>query len=87
MKSSRDGEVLRKTVVDGRSFLVLHLEPADARDGTTWGVTFLDLQARGLQFQELISDGARGIQAGVREAQLAIPLRQDLFHVVRSLIA
>jgi hypothetical protein len=72
------------TVVDGHSFLVLHLEPAEARDGTTWGITFLDLQARGIQFQDLVSDGARGIQAGVREAQLAIPLRHDLFHVVRE---
>lgn len=31
------------TVVDGRSFLVLNLAPAEARDATTWGVTFLDL--------------------------------------------
>ena len=34
------------TVVDGRSFLVLNLALAAARDGTTWGVAFLDLQAR-----------------------------------------
>ena len=39
------------TVVDGRSFLVLDLAPATARDATTWGVTFLDLQARGIQFR------------------------------------
>ena len=31
------------TLVDGRSFLVLSLTPAESRDGTTWGVTYLDL--------------------------------------------
>lgn len=72
------------TVVDGRSFLVLNLTPAEARDGTTWGLTFLDLQARGVQFQDLASDGAKGILAGVREAELAIPLRPDLFHMLQD---
>ena len=70
------------TVVDGRSFLVLNLAPAAARDGTTWGVTFLDLQARGIQFQDLASDGGSGIQAGAAAAQLAVPLRPDLFHLL-----
>jgi hypothetical protein len=72
------------TVVDGRSFLVLNLAPAAARDGTTWGVTFLDLQARGIQFQDLASDGGTGIRAGVEAAQLAVPLRPDLFHLLED---
>lgn len=72
------------TVVDGRSFLVLHLSPAEARDGTTWGITFLDLAARGIQFQDLASDGAQGIRLGVQEAQLTMPLRPDLFHLLRE---
>ena len=72
------------TVVDGHSFLVLHLAPAETRDATTWGLTFLELQEQGFRFQDLASDGARGIQAGVREAQLAIPLRPDLFHLLRE---
>jgi len=80
------------TVVDGRSFLVLNLAPAEARDATTlrqaqgrlWGVTFLDLQARGVQFQDLASDGGTGILAGVREAELAIPLRPDPFHLLQD---
>lgn len=70
------------TVVDGRSFLVLNLAPAAARDGTTWGMTFLDLQARGIQFQDLASDGGAGIRAGAEAAQLAVPLRPDLFHLL-----
>ena len=72
------------TVVDGRSFLVLNLAPADARDATTWGVTFLDLQARGIQFQDLASDGGTGIRAGAAAAQLAVPLRPDLFHLLND---
>jgi hypothetical protein len=41
------------TLVDGRSFLVLKLTPAESRDGTTWGLTFLDLVERGIQFHDL----------------------------------
>jgi hypothetical protein len=70
------------TVVDGRSFLVVNLTPAEARDATTWGVTFLDLQAQGIRFQDLACDGATGLLAGVREARPAIPLRPDLFHLL-----
>jgi hypothetical protein len=45
-------------------------------------VTFLDLQARGVQFQDLASDGGTGIRAGAEAAQLAVPLRPDLFHLL-----
>jgi hypothetical protein len=72
------------TLVDGRSFLVLNLTPAEARDGTTWGVTYLDLMARGIEFQDLACDGGSGLRAGVRAAQLAVPLRPDLFHLLQT---
>jgi hypothetical protein len=72
------------TVVDGRSFLVLNLTAADRRDGTTWGVTLLDLQERGVQFHDLVSDGAKGIRSGVEDAELAVPLRPDLFHLTQD---
>lgn len=72
------------TIVDGRSFLVLHLSPADSRDGTTWGLALLDLEGRGVRFQDLASDGARGIRAGLQEAELAVPLRPDLFHLLQD---
>ena len=72
------------TVVDGRSFLVLNLTPAESRDGTTWGLTFLDLVERGIQFHDLACDGGTGLRAGVREAELVIPLRPDLFHILRD---
>jgi hypothetical protein len=72
------------TLVDGRSFLVLSLTPAESRDGTTWGVTYLDLVERGIQFHDLACDGGTGLRAGVREAGLAIPLRPDLFHILQD---
>ena len=72
------------TLVDGRSFLVVNLTPAESRDGTTWGVTYLDLVERGIQFHDLACDGGTGLRAGVREADLAIPLRPDLFHILQE---
>jgi len=70
------------TVVDGRSFLALNLTPAEHRDGTTWGVTYLDLVARGVRFQDLVTDQGSGLLAGVREAQLTMPVRPDVCHVL-----
>jgi hypothetical protein len=66
-----DGEIFqgRKpclTLVDGRSFLVVNLTPAESRDGTTWGVTYLDLVERGIQFHDLACDGGTGLRAGVK---------------------
>lgn len=72
------------TVVDGRSFLVVNLTPAASRDATTWGLTFLELQERGVHFHDLACDEGRGLQAGIREAELAIPLRPDLFHLLQN---
>ena len=72
------------TVVDGRSFLALNLAATESRDATHWGLTFLDLAAQGVVFQDLAADGARGIRTGLQEAELAVPLRPDLFHLVRE---
>lgn len=72
------------TVVDGRSFLVLNLTAADSRDAAHWGMTFLGLEEQGFVFQDIAADGARGIRAGLREAELSVPLRPDLFHLLRE---
>jgi len=72
------------TLVDGRSFLVLHLSAEAHRDATTWGCVLLGVQQQGVQLLDLASDGARGIRAGVEAAQLAIPLPPDLFHLLRE---
>jgi len=72
------------TVVDGNSFAVLQLSPQISRDALTWGVSFLEMQDRGVRFHDLACDGARGIRAGVQQAGLTIPLRPDLFHLLRE---
>ncbi len=72
------------TVVDGRSFLVLNLTAEDFRDATTWGCVYLDLEARGIRFHDIGCDGGTGLRAGVKEAELAVPLRPDLFHLLRD---
>ncbi|MEA3308741.1 MAG: hypothetical protein U9Q70_04410 [Chloroflexota bacterium] len=72
------------TVVDGRSFMVVNLTPAASYDKTSWGVTYLNLVARGIQFHDLVCDGGPGLRAGVKEAELSIPLRPDLFHLLRE---
>jgi len=72
------------TLVDGRSFLVVTLTSAESRDATTWGLTYLEVVERGIQFHDLACDGGTGLRAGVREAQLAIPLRPDLFHLLQE---
>ncbi len=72
------------TLVDGRSFLVVSLTPAQSRDATTWGVTYLEAVERGIQFHDLAGDGGTGLRAGVQEAELAIPLRPDLFHLLQD---
>jgi hypothetical protein len=44
----------------------------------------LDVQKQGVQLVDVVSDGALGIRAGVQEASLSIPLRPDLFHLIRD---
>ena len=72
------------TLVDGRSFLALNLTAAPCRDATAWGLTYLEQVERGIQFHDLACDGGTGLRAGVKEAGLAIPLRWDLFHLLRD---
>ena len=39
-----------------------HRGKAEKRDGDHWGVTFLDLAQRGIEFQDVVSDGANRLQ-------------------------
>jgi hypothetical protein len=39
---------------------------------------------RGIRFHDLACDGGTGLRAGVKEAELAIPLRPDLFHILQG---
>lgn len=72
------------TVVDGRSFSVLALTPAAARDETHWGVTFLNLLEQDVTFHDMVADGAKGIAAGLAATEAGIPLRPDLFHLLQG---
>jgi len=72
------------TLVDGRSFLVLSLSAQAHRDETTWGCVLLDVQQQGVHLVDVASDGALGIRAAVQEVSLLIPLRPDLFHLIRE---
>ena len=72
------------TVVDGDSFLLLNLTPTDARDETSWGVTFLELEAQGIAFQDVVADGARGIAAGLAATGWELSIQPDLFHILQE---
>lgn len=72
------------TVVDGESFLLLNLTPTDARDATSWGVTFLELSEQGYEFQDVVADGARGIAAGLAATGWEMMLQPDLFHLIHE---
>jgi len=72
------------TVVDGDSFLLLNLTPADGRDETSWGVTFLELAAQGIAFQDVVADGARGIAAGLAATGWELSIQPDLFHLLQE---
>lgn len=73
-------------VVDHDSTLILALQRTTSRDSTAWGVTLLDQQAKGVVICEAASDSARGIVAGIADAELACIRLGDLFHVVRDLM-
>jgi hypothetical protein len=72
------------TVVDGHSFLLMNLTPAEARDETSWGVTFLELGEQGYEFQDVVADGARGIAAGLSATGWGLGIRPDLFHLLHE---
>ena len=72
------------TVVDGHSFLLMNLMPADTRDETSWGVTFLELAEQGYEFQDVVADGARGIAAGLSATEWGLAIRPDLFHLLHE---
>lgn len=72
------------TVVDGESFMALNISAAESRDATTWGLKFLELMERGIEFDDLATDGALAIQAGARDAGLNAPIRHDLFHLMQD---
>ncbi len=47
-------------------------------------VTYLNLVERGIRFHDLACDGGTGLRASVREAELAISLCPDSFHLLQK---
>ncbi len=75
-------------VVESASGLVVVLDLAEAADETTWGVTWLELEERGVEVAGVVADGARGLRAGLREAQLGgggVQVSLDHWHTLRDL--
>jgi hypothetical protein len=71
--------------VDVASTYCYLLSPEEHRDGETWGIRLLELQAQGFAPQALISDGGSGLQAGQELALPDVPRRGDVFHVVQEI--
>jgi hypothetical protein len=72
-------------VVQSASGLVLVLDCAEAADETTWGLTWLELlEERAVKVSGVVADGARGLRAGLREAQ-GMGASLDHWHTLRDL--
>lgn len=79
----RDKPIL--TSVDIESRFCALLVNADNRDGDTWGIHLLDLQAMGYDPDVSILDGAKGLVKGHEEILSETRLRHDQFHCIMGL--
>ncbi len=70
--------------VDVASTYCYLLSLEEQRDGVTWGVRLLELQARGFAPRALIGDGGSGLAAGQELALPNVPRRGDVFHVLHE---
>ena len=61
------------------------LANADNRDGDTWGIHLLDLQAMGYNPEVSILDGGKGLIKGHEEALPETKLRHDHFHCIMDM--
>lgn len=68
--------------VEPSSTAVLLLAAEEHRDADTWGVHLLETQAQGFQITRAVSDGAKGIAAGVSAALgEEVPHQLDVGHL------
>ena len=70
--------------VDVASTYCYLLSREEQRDGVTWAVRLLELQARGFAPRATIGDGGSGLQAGQALALPETPRRGDVFHVLHE---
>lgn len=70
--------------VDVASTYCYLLSREEQRDGETWGVRLLELQARGFAPKAIIGDAGSGLQAGQALALPDVLRRNDVFHVLHE---
>src|ERR1700680_2766494 len=68
------------TGIDAASTYCYLLAAEDHRDGDTWAIHLLDLQARGLNPDYTIADAGAGLRAGQKLAWPDTPCHGDVFH-------
>jgi len=69
------------TSIDAASTYCYLLAAEDHRDGDTWAVHLLDLQAQGLKPDYTIADAGTGLRAGQKLAWPGTPCHGDVFHI------
>src|SRR6202051_1090093 len=69
------------TGIDAASAYCYLLTAEDHRDGDTWAIHLLDLQARGLKPDYTITDAGTGLRAGQKLAWPDTPCHGDVFHI------
>lgn len=70
--------------IDAASSYCYLLAAEDHRDGDTWAIHLLDLQARGLHPDYTIADAGSGLRAGQKTAWPDIPCHGDVFHIQQA---
>ncbi|MGF6971652.1 hypothetical protein QFZ94_000079 [Paraburkholderia sp. JPY465] len=69
--------------IDVASTYCYLLAPEAHRDGDTWAIHLLDLQAQGLDPEHTIADAGTGLRAGQKMAGPDTPCHGDVFHIIQ----
>ena len=70
--------------IDVASTYCYLLAPETHRDGDTWAIHLLDLQAQGLDPEHTIADAGTGLRAGQKIAWPDTPCHGDVFHIIEQ---
>ncbi len=70
--------------IDVASTYCYLLAPEAHRDGDTWAIHLLDLQAQGLDPEHTIADAGTGLRAGQKMAWPDTPCHGDVFHIIQQ---
>ncbi|WP_208461056.1 hypothetical protein, partial [Paraburkholderia mimosarum] len=70
--------------IDVASTYCYLLAPEAHRDGDTWAIHLLELQAQGLDPEHTIADAGTGLRAGQKMAWPDTPCHGDVFHIIQQ---